>query len=97
MFRDPVGPFTTAPNEINSLIWRPQAMNFLLSALAMVFGLFIVISPIRASNLWAAGRLVELAPERRVSYLRWYRVFGVVLFLSGLFSVVDGIGFANSP
>jgi hypothetical protein len=61
----------------------------------MLFGLFVVISPTRAANLWAAGRLEGLAPERRVSYLRWYRVFGVTLFLSGLLSAIDSIGLAS--
>jgi nitric oxide reductase large subunit len=79
----------------NSSSWLATAMNLLLSTLAMLFGLLVVVSPTRAAKIWAAGRLDGLAPRRRVSFLRWYRVFGVVLFLGGLLSAVDSIGFSS--
>jgi hypothetical protein len=68
-------------------------MNLLLSIVAMAFGTFVVVSPVRASNIWAAGRLDKLEPPRRTRFLRWYRVFGVVLFLGGLLSSVDSVAF----
>jgi hypothetical protein len=70
-------------------------MSLLLSTLAMVFGLLVVVSPTRAAKIWAAGRLDGLAPKRRVSFLRWYRVFGVVVFFFGVFYAVDSIGFSS--
>jgi hypothetical protein len=68
-------------------------MDRLLSAAAMVFGAFVVVSPIRAAKIWAAGGLDTLEPARRVVFLGWYRVFGIVLFLGGLLSWVDSIAF----
>jgi len=66
-------------------------MNLLLSAAAMVFGAFIVVSPVRAARLWAAGRLDSLKPAQKAVFLGWYRIFGVILFLGGLLSSVDTI------
>jgi len=40
-------------------------------------------------------RLANLAPERRASFVRWYRVFGILLCLSGVLISVDSIGFLN--
>jgi hypothetical protein len=66
-------------------------MNLLLSAVAMLFGAFVVVSPVRAAKLWAAGRLDRLEPAQRTVFLGWYRIFGVILFLGGLLSSVDNI------
>jgi hypothetical protein len=68
-------------------------MDRLLSAAAMVFGAFVVVSPVRAAKIWAAGRLEALEPARRGVFLGWYRVFGIVLFLGGLLSWVDSVAF----
>jgi hypothetical protein len=72
-------------------------MNLLLGAVAMAFGLIVIVSPARAAEIWAAGRLQGLAPERRVLFLRWYRAFGVVLFIGGVLFAVDSIGSSNYP
>ena len=68
-------------------------MNLVLSVVAMAFGAFVVAWPARAAKIWAAGRLERLEPARRVLFLRWYRVFGIILFLGGLLSSVDNITF----
>jgi hypothetical protein len=70
-------------------------MNLLLSAIAMVFGIFVTVSPVRAAKIWASGRLHGMTSEQRISFLRKYRVFGVVLSLGGLLSAVDSIWFSN--
>ena len=71
-------------------------MNLLLSTVSMAFGVFVAVSPVRAAKIWAAGRLDGLEPERRTSFLWWYRVFGIILFLGGFLSALDNIGFSNS-
>src|SRR5580700_207630 len=76
---------------------QAMAMNLLLAAVAMAFGLIVIASPAKAAEIWAAGRLRGLAPERRVSFLRWYRAFGVVLFLGGVLFAVDSIGSSTYP
>jgi hypothetical protein len=68
-------------------------MKLVLSAVAMVFGAFVVVSPVRAAKIWAAGRLDTLEPAQRAVFLGWYRVFGIILFLGGLLSSVDSIAF----
>lgn len=61
----------------------------------MVFGTFVAVSPFRAAKIWASGRLDGLTPGQKLSFLRWYRVFGVILFLGGLLFAVDSIWFSD--
>jgi len=70
-------------------------MNLVLSGVAMAFGVFAAVSPVRAANVWAAGRLDRLVPERRSRFLLCYRLLGVSLFLGGLLFAVDSILFSN--
>jgi hypothetical protein len=63
----------------------------------MVFGILVMLSPVRAAKIWASGRLDGMTSEQRVSFLRWYRAFGVVLFLGGFLFAVDSIWFPNYP
>ena len=70
-------------------------MNMLLDTLAIAFGAVAVVSPRRAVKIWGAGRLDGLTAKRQTSFLRWYRIFGVVLFLAGTLSAVDSIWFSN--
>jgi hypothetical protein len=69
--------------------------NLLAGAVAMALGAFVVASPHRAAKIWGSQRLANLAPERRASFVRWYRVFGILLCLSGVLISVDSIGFLN--
>jgi hypothetical protein len=69
--------------------------NLLASAVAMALGTFVVASPHRAAKIWGSQRLANLSPERRASFVRWYRVFGILLCLSGVLNAVDSIGFSN--
>ena len=69
--------------------------NLLAGAVAMALGTFVVASPHRAAKIWAPQRLANLSPERRASFLRWYRAFGILLCLSGVLIAVDSIGFLN--
>jgi hypothetical protein len=54
-----------------------MAANLLVSTVAMALGTFAATSPHRAAKIWGAQRLANLAPERRASFIRWYRVFGM--------------------
>jgi hypothetical protein len=70
-------------------------MNLLSCAIALTFGLLAVASPMRAARIWGWSRLNQLPPARKTSYLRWYRVFGVVLCLGGALLLVDTLMFSN--
>ena len=61
----------------------------------MVLGAFAAASPHRAAAIWASQRLANLAPERRASFVRWYRVFGITLSLAGALLLVDCVVFPN--
>jgi hypothetical protein len=69
------------------------AVNLVVSTVAMALGTFVAASPNRAARIWGSQRLVNLAPERRTSFIRWYRAFGILLCLSGVLFAVDNIGF----
>jgi hypothetical protein len=78
-----------------SMICAPAAADLLVSTVAMALGTFIAASPHRAAEIWGSQRLANLAPERRASFVRWYRVFGMLLCLAGLLFVIDSILFSN--
>ncbi len=67
----------------------------LVSSVAIALGTFVAASPLRAAKIWGSQRLANLAPERRTSFLRWYRAFGILLCLAGVLVAVDGIVFSN--
>lgn len=66
------------------------AANLVVSGLAMTFGAFAALSPRRAAEIWASERLRNMTPERQASFVRWFRVFGMVLFLAGASFVLRG-------
>jgi hypothetical protein len=72
-----------------------MVMNLLVSIVAVALGVFIAASPARAAKIWGRERLERLAPEHRVSFLRWYRTFGIVLCLGGTLFALDSIIFSN--
>ena len=51
--------------------------NLIVSTVAIVLGVFAATSPDRAAEIWGSQRFHRLAPERRPSFVRWYRVFGI--------------------
>jgi hypothetical protein len=67
------------------------AARLIVSGVAMALGAFAAASPRRAAAIWGAHRLQNVAPERRASFVRWYRIFGIFLFLGGLLFAVDTI------
>jgi len=71
-----------------------MATNLLVSSVAMALGTFIATSPHRAAKIWGSQRLDNLAPERRASFVNWYRVFGIFLFLGGALFAIDTILFS---
>jgi hypothetical protein len=78
-----------------SIIFGPTAMGLLVSTVTLALGTFIAAAPRRAAMIWGSQRLTNLAPERRASFLWWYRVFGVLLCLAGVLIAVDSIVFPN--
>lgn len=71
------------------------AANILVSLVAVALGSVIVASPHRAARSWGAQRLANLAAERRASFVRWYRIFGIVLCLAGVLLEVDSFAFSH--
>jgi hypothetical protein len=71
------------------------ATYLLVSSVAMALRTFVAASPVRSAKTWGSKRLANLAPKRRATFVRWYRAFGILLFLTGLLFAVDGIVFSN--
>ena len=72
-----------------------MAANLLVSAVALALGSFVAASPHQAVKIWGSQRLANLAPERRASFVRWYRTFGVLLCLAGALLALDSIVSSN--
>jgi hypothetical protein len=68
-------------------------MSLFLSAVAVVFGVYIAISPAMAAKIWGWERLDTLAPNHKKGYLRGFRLMGVVIALGGVLNAVDDIWF----
>lgn len=67
----------------------------LISTVTIVLGVFVASSPQRAANIWGSQRLANLTPERRASFVRWYRAFGILLCLSGVLLALETIVSSN--
>lgn len=78
-----------------SFIFDLTAANLLVSAITLVLGTFIAASPHRAAKIWGSQRLANLAPERRASLVRWYRVYGILLCLAGALFALDSLVFSH--
>ena len=70
-----------------------MALNLLVSSIAMTLGAFIAVVPQRAAEIWGSHRLHSLAPKQQLSFVRWYRVFGIFLFLGGVLFAFDSLVF----
>ena len=73
------------------------AANIFVSVITLTLGTFVVTSPDKAAKIWGAERFDKLAPERRASFINWYRVFGIFLLLGGVLFAVDNILSFYSP
>jgi hypothetical protein len=78
-----------------SIIFGPAAAHVLVSAVTIALGAIIAASPRQAAKIWGSQRLANLAPERRASFVRWYRAFGILLCLAGLLFAADSIVFST--
>jgi hypothetical protein len=74
-----------------SIILIPARTSLLVSAVTVALGTFVAASPHRAAGIWGSQRLASLTPERRVSVVRWYRAFGLLLCLAGILLAVDSV------
>ena len=70
-----------------------MAANLLVSAVAIALGAFVAICPSKAAKIWGSEKLDKLAPPKRASFLRWYRVLGILLCLGGALSAAESIVF----
>jgi hypothetical protein len=61
-----------------------MAMTLLIATIAVAFGAFAAVLPAQATRLWGWKQVDQLEPRNRMLYLRWYRVFGISLGLSGV-------------
>jgi hypothetical protein len=68
-----------------------MAASLLVSILTLALGAFVAALPHRAARTWGSQRLARLAPERRASFILWYRAFGILLCLAGVLLAVDSI------
>jgi hypothetical protein len=68
---------------------------FWVNTVALALGTFVAALPLRAAKIWGSQRLANLTPERRASFVRWYRALGILLCLAGVLVAVDGIAFSN--
>ncbi len=71
------------------------AMEMVVYGLAMALGIFIAALPKRAAKIWGSEKLDKLASRQKVSFLRWYRVFGILLWLAGALIAIDCIVFPH--
>lgn len=69
------------------------SIGLAVSILAVAFGIFSTISPVRAANIFASGRLERLPPQDRILFLRCYRAFGMILCVGGTLFALDSLGF----
>ena len=66
-------------------------LNLLVASVAIVLGVFAAVAPRRAAQIWGVQRLERLAPERRPSFVRWYRAFGILLWVAGALFAIESI------
>lgn len=67
----------------------PMVLSLLISCVSMALGAFVAVAPHRAAEIWGSQRLQNLAPERISSFVSWYRIFGILLFVGGVLFAVD--------
>jgi hypothetical protein len=68
-----------------------MTLDLLVSGIAMALGIFAAASPQRVAAIWGWQRLQNLAPEHRASFISWYRIFGMLLFIGGVLFAVDEV------
>jgi Sec-independent protein secretion pathway component TatC len=59
------------------------AADLVVSVVTMALGAFATVSPRRAAEIWASERLRNMTYERQALFVRWYRIFGIILFAGG--------------
>lgn len=68
-------------------------ISLFASAVAIVFGGYIVISPAKAAKVWGWEHLGALASNHKRWYLRGFRLMGIVIALGGVLNAIDTIWF----
>jgi hypothetical protein len=70
-------------------------MNFTVSLIAIVLGAYIIASPAGAARIWGSEKLEKMDRAQGVVFLRWFRLFGILLCLGGVLSAIDSAGFSK--
>ncbi len=70
-------------------------LNWLVSVVAVALGAFAGMSPVRAARIWGSERFDSLDPAERARFICWFRIFGILLLLAGLFFALDSIWQVN--
>jgi hypothetical protein len=70
-------------------------MILIVSTVAIALGAFVATSPTRAARIRAPERFGRMSPQDRIPFLRWYRVFGLLLCLAGVLAAIDSIVFSK--
>lgn len=79
------------PELLSFLFVGLTTANALVSTLTIALGAFVMTSPDKAAKFWGSERFDRLAAERRASFISWYRIFGIFLFLGGVLFAIDSI------
>jgi hypothetical protein len=66
-------------------------MNLFISSMAVALGIFVAAAPTRATKMWGWKQFDQLEPRHRTLYLRWYRVFGLLLGFGGILFALDSL------
>jgi hypothetical protein len=70
-------------------------MNLVVSLVAIILGAFITAFPAQAARIWGSDKLEKSAPARKTVFVWWWQVFGILLCLGGILSVVDSFGLST--
>lgn len=57
--------------------------NLAVSGVTMAMGVFVAASPRRAAEIWGSERLHGMSAAHQALVVRWFRIFGIFLFLTG--------------
>ncbi len=66
------------------IVGELTAADLVVSVVAVTFGAFAAVSPRRAAEIWASERLRYMTSERQALFVRWCRIFGIILFAGGV-------------
>ncbi len=70
-------------------------LAWLVSVVAVGLGAFVATSPAQAARIWGWEKFDGLSPAEKVLFIRWFRIFEILLWLAGLLIAVDSLWDSN--